>query len=132
MFTGFSRHVVAGEVSKSLYSSGEGLWPDDAYPHRFDFEKIGEGYGVVFSGDIFGEDLMEAMRISSCAAGRPYSVSDDVRNLVLKEASMVTDSAIPIGIAEEEQDGGSGGFWAGIISANPWQEVASEVEVAPI
>tara|TARA_R110002012_G_C11646609_1_gene611088 strand:- start:34 stop:336 length:303 start_codon:yes stop_codon:yes gene_type:complete len=37
LFRGIVKKVIFGTVTKTYYESHSQVWPDDIYPHRFDF-----------------------------------------------------------------------------------------------
>ncbi|QUQ67928.1 hypothetical protein JJ691_56660 [Kutzneria sp. CA-103260] len=61
--------VVFAKVTRSLYQSGEWVWPDKPYPWRIDLEYVGEEEQV--HGLALGATGMEALRLSANKQGQP-------------------------------------------------------------
>lgn len=76
-FRGVVQKLITAKVTKSYYVSDTEVWPDDTYPHRFDFEIIErhEG-GVYFGTEFFNKDFVEAVRYSACTQGSVTQVSN--------------------------------------------------------
>jgi len=76
-FRGVVQQLITGKVTRSYYSSEAEVWPDDKYPHRFDFEIIERHEGGVYFGDeFFHNDFVEAVRYSACTQGSITPVSN--------------------------------------------------------
>lgn len=69
-FKGIVKQIVIGSVTEPYYQSQAQVWPDDIYPHRFEF-KIDEKFddGVYFGCEYFNDDFVEAVRGSACNQG---------------------------------------------------------------
>ena len=69
-FRGVVQSITIGKVSKPYYESSSEVWPDDIYPHRFNFNII-ETYdnNVYFGTEFFNEEFVEAVRYSACTQG---------------------------------------------------------------
>lgn len=69
-FRGIVQKIIIGRVSKSYYYAEQPVWPDDLYPHRFEFEIIKEEVGgVLFGTEFYNEAFVEAVRYSACTQG---------------------------------------------------------------
>lgn len=76
-FRGLVQKIVTAKVSRSYYMSNVQVWPDDTYPHRFDFEIIEKHEGGIYFGtEFFNEDFVEAVRYSACTQGSVTPVSN--------------------------------------------------------
>ncbi|HHC7144757.1 hypothetical protein ACSTHQ_01420 [Vibrio parahaemolyticus] len=69
-FRGIVKSIVLGRVSKSYHQSSVEVWPDEVYPHRFDFEIIeSHDDNVLFGTEFFNCEFVEAVRYSACNRG---------------------------------------------------------------
>lgn len=69
-FRGVVQSITIGRVNKSYYESSTEVWPDDTYPHRFEFDIV-ETYdnSVYFGTEFFNDEFVEAVRYSACTQG---------------------------------------------------------------
>ncbi|EIF8963174.1 HNH endonuclease [Vibrio parahaemolyticus] len=69
-FRGLVQSITIGRVTKAYYQSSSYVWPDDVYPHRFEFDIV-EVYDdhVYFGTEFFNEEFVEAVRYSACTQG---------------------------------------------------------------
>lgn len=69
-FRGMVQSITIGKVTKDYYSSSSQVWPDDIYPHRFNFDII-DVYddNVYFGTEFFNKEFVEAVRYSACTQG---------------------------------------------------------------
>lgn len=76
-FRGLVQQFIIAKVTKSYYTSDVEVWPDDSYPHRFDFEIIERHKdGVYFGAEFFRQEFVEAVRYSACTQGSVTRVSN--------------------------------------------------------
>jgi len=69
-FRGLVQQLIIAEVTKPYYHSNTVVWPDDAYPHRFEFKIIEQHKeGVYFGTEFFNTEFVEAVRYSACTQG---------------------------------------------------------------
>ncbi|MBS9848183.1 HNH endonuclease [Vibrio alginolyticus] len=69
-FRGVVQSITIGKVTKAYYSSLSKVWPDDVYPHRFEFDIIEvHNDNVYFGTEFFNEEFVEAVRYSACTQG---------------------------------------------------------------
>lgn len=69
-FRGIVQSITIGKVTKSYYESHTEVWPDDVYPHRFEFDIIEvHDNNVYFGTEFFNEEFVEAVRYSACTQG---------------------------------------------------------------
>ncbi|OBT02704.1 hypothetical protein A9257_20800 [Vibrio cyclitrophicus] len=75
-FRGVVQSITIGKVNKSYYASSSEVWPDDVYPHRFEFDIV-ETYdnSVYFGTEFFNDEFVEAVRYSACTQGSITRVS---------------------------------------------------------
>lgn len=70
LFRGVVQSITFGKVTKAYYESHDSVWPDDIYPHRFEFEITNKYEGNVFFGtEFFSDEFVEAVRYSACTQG---------------------------------------------------------------
>ncbi|MCX2758979.1 HNH endonuclease [Vibrio sp. Sgm 22] len=69
-FRGVVQSITIGKVSRGYFQSSSEVWPDDIYPHRFEFDIIEVHDGNVYFGtEFFNEEFVEAVRYSACTQG---------------------------------------------------------------
>ncbi|QJY35195.1 hypothetical protein HOO69_00630 [Vibrio europaeus] len=69
-FRGVVQSITIGRVSKGYYESSSKVWPDDTYPHRFEFDIIEvHDNNVYFGTEFFNHEFVEAVRYSACTQG---------------------------------------------------------------
>lgn len=99
-FRGAVQSITLARVSKSYYTSNDEVWPDDDYPHRFDFDKVTSfGTNVFFGTEFFNSDFVEAVRYSACTQGSVARASS------IKSVSDITSTAEDEGEQEEATTG---------------------------
>ncbi|MGR5061954.1 HNH endonuclease [Photobacterium sp. DNB22_13_2] len=79
LFRGVVQNITLGKVTRSYYESHSVVWPDDTYPHRFEFEIVEQRKGNVFFGtEFFNSEFVEAVRYSACTRGSVTAASSIV------------------------------------------------------
>lgn len=94
-FRGFVQQLITVRVTNSYYHSDKDVWPDDTYPHRFDFEIIERHQdGVFFGTEFFNKEFVEAVRYSACTQGSVTLVShiETIQEIKTSEDSLSDDS----------------------------------------
>ncbi|MCU6328321.1 HNH endonuclease [Enterobacter quasiroggenkampii] len=95
-FRGAVQSITLARVSKSYYTSEEEVWPDDDYPHRFDFDSVETlGKDVFFGTEFFNTDFVEAVRYSACTQGSVTQASG---------IKSITDIMVAAGEDDEQED----------------------------
>jgi len=74
-FRGTAKLVVEATVSSDVFEDYALVWPDGAYPYQFKFEIIDEKDDVEFNDETFSTEVVNAVRRSTLAQGRPVLVN---------------------------------------------------------
>jgi hypothetical protein len=70
-FRGIAKLAVLGKVVSDVFEDSSPVWPDGAYPYRFNFEETHEDHEVVLNNENFSPRVGDAVRRSAIAQGRP-------------------------------------------------------------
>jgi 5-methylcytosine-specific restriction protein B len=68
--------LVEATVSSDVFEDSSPIWPDGTYPHRFNFEINDEKHNVEFNDETFSSKVVDALRRSALAQGRPILVKE--------------------------------------------------------
>lgn len=80
-FRGVVQSITIGRVTKGYYQSTSEVWPDDTYPHRFEFDIVEVHDGNLYFGtEFFNEEFVEAVRYSACTQGS-VTKANSIENL---------------------------------------------------
>ncbi|ABZ76353.1 restriction endonuclease-like protein [Shewanella halifaxensis HAW-EB4] len=81
LFRGSVQKIIFGKVTRAYYQDEKEVWPDDTYPHRFNFEILERhDNGVMFGTEFYHSSFVEAVRYSACTQGSITEVND-IKNL---------------------------------------------------
>lgn len=84
-----------------MYRSTDPVWPDEAYPYRFDFEKVGEARNVPLASPLLPESVADALRPVGTSTGRIVPLSDQQRTTLLQLVGATTATPAPPPASEE-------------------------------
>jgi len=87
-FRGTAKLLVEAAVSSEVFEDASPVWPDGTYPYRFKFEINREKHDVEFNDEAFSPEVVDAVRRSALAQGRPVLVKEVGGSVPPKRSSL--------------------------------------------